>query len=270
MEGKRVGNFINQRRKELGFTIEQLAAEVGVPRYLVEEWSEGVLPEIKYLLPLAKALESNVEELLKGKEDIPSEVEKKETPILQSADDLKTEDIPKKEEKGYYEKLNEKIAKTDYTDYQSLPRGSNGFFDGEYRFGQILCVLFLVIILFVNGLNLYNWAFRPRELTEENYSRFLEVKVSAIGHTNITAYEVKLTSKKDSYPIYNLSLSVEVEFKAIMPEYHPYEYPKELVRVANFEADELLAGESLTVTVSLPYHMYHQTEERAILVKGEL
>ena len=308
MNGKKVANFIRIKRTELGFTLDQLSAESGIPRYLLEKWEDGVLPPTEYLIPLAKTLQTDVSLLLLGceevaeiSEEISEEISKRATEeaeiaqenslqegnggtlnsieknnetdsLKESHSSLKNGNISLEEEKGYYEKLNEQIAKTDYSNYEveDSQKGSNGFFEGERRFGQILCGLFLAIILFLNGLTLYNWVFRPRELTKENYSQFLEVDVVETQTTNNREYEVKLTSKKGSYPIYNLSVQVEVEFDAVFPQYHPSQYPKEIVRTVEFREDELLAGETLIATVTLPYHMYRQTKKSVIFVEGEL
>ena len=112
MDGKRTGNFIKFKRQELGLTIEQFCAEMGVERFLVEKWENGEIPETQYLIALAKVLQASVEELLKGL-DKPVEEQEINEPIIQSVESETVENKQPKAEKGYYETLNEKIAKTD-------------------------------------------------------------------------------------------------------------------------------------------------------------
>lgn len=63
-----LGEFICQRRKELGLTQKGLAEKVGVSDKAVSKWETlEANPDISLLIPLSEALQISVEELLKGK-----------------------------------------------------------------------------------------------------------------------------------------------------------------------------------------------------------
>lgn len=62
-----LGEFICQRRKELGYTQKELAAKVGISDKAVSKWETlEANPDISLLLPLSDVLQVSVEELLKG------------------------------------------------------------------------------------------------------------------------------------------------------------------------------------------------------------
>ena len=144
MDGKKIGNFIKFKRQELGLTAEQFCAEVGVQRFLIERWENGEPPETQYLIAISKVLQTSVDELLKGLE-IPVE---ETTEPIEKLEPVMVEVKPQ-EEKGYYETLNEKIAATDYANYESVePKNENGFSDGERKFGFILCAFMIALPFF--------------------------------------------------------------------------------------------------------------------------
>ena len=179
MDGKRIGNFIKFKRGELDLTIEQFCAALGVPRSIAESWEKGEIPETQYLVAISQVLHTSTDELLKGRQECVEEPLKniatlpapkmEQTSFSQAKQNTPTV----QEEKGYYEKLNEKISKTDYANYQSVePHGENGFSNSERKFGVILCTLMLAIVLLINVVNIFNFLTRPRELTLKNYRQF--------------------------------------------------------------------------------------------------
>ena len=77
MDAQVFGAFIQQRRKELGMSQEQLGEKLHVTAKAVSRWERGVgFPDIKLLQPLADALEITIVELMQSKmieEDLPKE-----------------------------------------------------------------------------------------------------------------------------------------------------------------------------------------------------
>lgn len=143
------------------------------------------------------------------------------------------------EDKNYYDSLNEKIAKEKYENYPSYPSGRNGFSETERRIGYIICSLFLIIVALIYIGNGVRWTTRDRKLTMENFEECLLVNYSL---TPTRAYEISLTTKKGAYTIYDLSVTMEVEFKEMFGG-ESFTY-----RVI-FNAPELSAGNSVTRTV---------------------
>lgn len=67
MNQERIGNFISQRRKELGMTQKSLADKIDVSDKAISKWERGNgLPDISRLSDLCEALQINVNELLSG------------------------------------------------------------------------------------------------------------------------------------------------------------------------------------------------------------
>lgn len=70
MDQVKIGQFIAQKRKAVGFTQRQLADRLNISDKTVSKWECGNgLPEVSLMLPLCNALHINVNELLSG-EDI--------------------------------------------------------------------------------------------------------------------------------------------------------------------------------------------------------
>jgi transcriptional regulator with XRE-family HTH domain len=265
MDEKRIGNFIRFKRQELGLTIEQLSAEIGVQRFLVENWENGEIPETQYLIAISNVLQSSVEELLKG---IDEPVEEQETnePIIQSVESETVENKQPKVEKGYYENLNEKIAKTDYGNYETVePHASNGFLDGERKFGFVLCSFMIALVILINVTNVFTFLTRPRELTIENCNQFIEIDAVSQSSVNTSEYDIRLTRKKNTYDIYDLSITVEVTFELMLSV--PY-YEKTIKRQVSFSDSLLKGGEILTAHVSLPHVAYWDRGIKILSVSG--
>ena len=67
MDLKKTGTLIARRRKELGFTQQQLAERLHVSHTTVSKWERGIgFPEVSLLEPLAAALDLTLTELFRG------------------------------------------------------------------------------------------------------------------------------------------------------------------------------------------------------------
>ena len=71
----KTSEFIRTKRESLGLTQAELARKVGVFESEVRMWERGMLPDSKYLLKLADALQVEADEILRGEEECaPQEV----------------------------------------------------------------------------------------------------------------------------------------------------------------------------------------------------
>jgi len=69
MNQEKIGKFISKRRKEQGFTQENLAEKLGVSINAVSKWERGIcLMDMTLLKPLADLLEVTINEILAGEE----------------------------------------------------------------------------------------------------------------------------------------------------------------------------------------------------------
>lgn len=70
MDVEKIANLIKTKRKEKGYTQEELASKLGVTEKAISRWetSKGT-PDISLLIPLSKELGISVSELLNGKEN---------------------------------------------------------------------------------------------------------------------------------------------------------------------------------------------------------
>ena len=70
MNIEKISNLIKTKRKEKGLTQEELAEKINVTEKAISRWETGRgTPDISLLIPLSKALDISVSELLNGKED---------------------------------------------------------------------------------------------------------------------------------------------------------------------------------------------------------
>ncbi len=271
MNGNRIGNFIKAKRKELNLTVEEFAAAVGAPAFLVLKWEEGVPPEIDYLLPISTVLKVETKELLRGVETEPEQFETVD--IVSTADTQQaaaTLPETKKKEKGYYEQLREKISATDYSNYECFePTGLNGFGDTERKFGYVICSIMLALVLLINAINLISWLSRPRALTVENCKEYLQFEVVAMNYTNNTEYEVRLTRKPKSYDVANLRVTVEITFE-LLPIFDEYKEEKTIIREASFSDDLLLSGETLKAYITVSHIGYDERKIKVVYAEGEM
>ena len=61
MDGKKIGARIEQRRKNLGMTLDNIAQEIGVAKSTVQRYEKGTIEKIKLpvLESIARALDVN-------------------------------------------------------------------------------------------------------------------------------------------------------------------------------------------------------------------
>ena len=79
MNNTKIGQFISEKRKALGFTQQELAEKLQITNKAVSKWETGDgMPDVQLLKPLAKALGTTVDEILNGEEKI---VEEKPSPV---------------------------------------------------------------------------------------------------------------------------------------------------------------------------------------------
>lgn len=75
MNIEKISKFIKQKRKDIGITQEELSNKLFVTEKAVSRWETGRgIPDISLLIPLAKALNVDVAEILNG-EDNESNIE---------------------------------------------------------------------------------------------------------------------------------------------------------------------------------------------------
>lgn len=65
MDAQKLGQFIAERRKELGMTQKQLSEKLHVTDKAVSRWERGQgLPDVNSFAPLAEALELSISEIM--------------------------------------------------------------------------------------------------------------------------------------------------------------------------------------------------------------
>ena len=112
---------------------------------------------------------------------------------------------------------------------------------------------------------MFTFLTRPRELTIENCKQFIEIDAVSQSSVNTSEYEIRLTRKKNTYDIYDLSITVEVTFELMLSV--PY-YEKTIKRQVSFTDSLLKDGETLTAHVSLPYVSYWDRGIKILSVSG--
>lgn len=70
LDGKKIAEFIVNRRKKLGMTQNDVAERLGVSFQAVSKWENGTIPNVEILVELADILEVSVDEILSGWSDI--------------------------------------------------------------------------------------------------------------------------------------------------------------------------------------------------------
>ena len=69
LDGKKIGRFIAEKRRENGMTQQSLADRLSVSFQAVSKWENGTAyPNVELLYDLAEALAVSVDELLMGRE----------------------------------------------------------------------------------------------------------------------------------------------------------------------------------------------------------
>ena len=98
MDAKAFGEFVALKRKELGMTQGELAAQLAITDKAVSRWERGLgYPDIATLQPLAAALQVSVSELLQAQEDGPYAENDPSGDII--IDVLKLADVQRAEER---------------------------------------------------------------------------------------------------------------------------------------------------------------------------
>ena len=69
MNKQKIGDFIKKKRKEKGLTQKELAEKLEITDRAISKWERGInCPDISLLKDLCKILETDINELLSGKE----------------------------------------------------------------------------------------------------------------------------------------------------------------------------------------------------------
>lgn len=83
MDSKKIGEYIQIKRKEKGLTQSQLGDILGVTSKAVSKWETGVaIPDVSLFPEVTKVLNITIEELLKGEDDKVIPVDKKKNYII--------------------------------------------------------------------------------------------------------------------------------------------------------------------------------------------
>lgn len=70
MNQEKIGRFIQDKRKEAGYTQSELGEKLGVSYKAVSKWERGIcMPDVSILTTLCKTLSINVSELLSGEKE---------------------------------------------------------------------------------------------------------------------------------------------------------------------------------------------------------
>ena len=91
----------------------------------------------------------------------------------------------------------------------------NGYSPAERKFGYTLFAIFIAFMTIFIAAGLIGWVTRPRELSLENYAKYLEIDVYPLKGVNPDSYTVCVTAKAD---ISDLSITVQVNFSNVFTE----------------------------------------------------
>lgn len=177
------------------------------------------------------------------------------------------------DQKENYDTVNEEIVTTDCSICESVePKGSNGFSDGERKFGFIVCWIMMALIFIINATSVLSIIFRPRELTIENYQDYITVDVVSCGTnagTNEAEYEIRVSRKEKTYDVTNFSMKVEITFR-LPPAFLPYlqGYDEEITYQMSFSDFLLKESETLVHKLTLPHVMYSESAVTVTTVSG--
>ena len=240
------GEFLSDKRIEKGLSLSALAQKLGVSEEEVERWEGGELPDSRYLLPLSALLGVFVEDILQcGEESAaeedgaekqadPSENLQEEQAAAQnsaseeeSAAQSSVSEVKGAEkaaqatappQESYYDRLHKKIGDLEYSaDDPGLKEteNGNGYSPAERKFGYTLFAIFIAFMTIFIAAGLIGWVTRPRELSLENYAKYLEIDVYPLQGMNPDIYTVCVTAKAD---ISDLSITVQVNFSNVFTE----------------------------------------------------
>ena len=91
----------------------------------------------------------------------------------------------------------------------------NGYSPPNANFGYTLFAIFIAFMTIFIAAGLIGWVTRPRELSLENYAKYLEIDVYPLKGVNPDIYTVCVTAKAD---ISDLSITVQVNFSNVFTE----------------------------------------------------
>lgn len=242
MTAEMIGKFIKHRREELGYTTRTLGEKIGVSYYIVESWESGrATPEMEHLLDLASALDVEVEELLRGKENENYSVETK---------------VRKKNEKSFYDEFHEKygyergtLPPEAQTNYDSDPDEGNGFFPVERSFGYVICTVLLIIFIVANVMHFNRLYNLPIQIDSSNYEQYLDVSVTSTSMHKAT-YNITVKNK-DRYVICDLEMNIELNVKNA--PYFPYHEYVDETKIVEISCKELKSGETIVENIEFSY-----------------
>ena len=240
------GEFLSDKRIEKGLSLSALAQKLGVSEEEVERWEGGELPDSRYLLPLSALLGVFVEDILQCGEESAAEedgAEKQADPSENLQEEQGAAENSASEELGaaqssvsevkgaekaaqatappqesYYDRLHKKIGDLEYSaDDPGLKEteNGNGYSPAERKFGYTLFAIFIAFMTIFIAAGLIGWVTRPRELSLENYAKYLEIDVYPLKGVNPDSYTVCVTAKAD---ISDLSITVQVNFSNVFTE----------------------------------------------------
>ena len=121
-------------------------------------------------------------------------------------------------QESYYDRLHKKIGDLEYSaDDPGLKEteNGNGYSPAERKFGYTLFAIFIAFMTIFIASGLIGWVTRPRELSLENYAKYLEIDVYPLQGMNPDIYTVCVTAKAD---ISDLSITVQVNFSNVFTE----------------------------------------------------
>ena len=121
-------------------------------------------------------------------------------------------------QESYYDRLHKKIGDLEYSaDDPGLKEAENGngYSPAERKFGYTLFAIFIAFMTIFIAAGLIGWVTRPRELSLENYAKYLEIDVYPLQGMNPDIYTVCVTAKAD---ISDLSITVQVNFSNVFTE----------------------------------------------------
>mgnify|MGYP006071712311 FL=1 len=121
-------------------------------------------------------------------------------------------------QESYYDRLHKKIGNLEYSaDDPGLKEteNGNGYSPAERKFGYTLFAIFIAFMTIFIAAGLIGWVTRPRELSLENYAKYLEIDVYPLQGMNPDIYTVCVTAKAD---ISDLSITVQVNFSNVFTE----------------------------------------------------
>lgn len=121
-------------------------------------------------------------------------------------------------QENYYDRLHKKIGNLEYSaDDPGLKEteNGNGYSPAERKFGYTLFAIFIAFMTIFIAAGLIGWVTRPRELSLENYAKYLEIDVYPLQGMNPDIYTVCVTAKAD---ISDLSITVQINFSNVFTE----------------------------------------------------